>query len=101
MGTMFGIPFVAATPEVRVAVLGLMGTFDPTMPWTAAAAGVRCPVLFLVQLDDELVPPERALDLFRSLGSGDKRVHAHPGLHSAVPPEEIEASEAFLAQHLG
>jgi dienelactone hydrolase len=100
MGTMFGIPFVAATPEVRVAVLGLMGTFEPDQPWTAAAPHVRCPVLFLLQTDDELVPAERALALFRDLGSEDKRLHAHPGLHSAVPVEEIDASESFLARHL-
>jgi hypothetical protein len=40
------------------------------------------------------------MGLFRSLGSADKRLHAHPGLHSAVPPEEMEASEAFLSRHL-
>ena len=100
MGTMFGVPFVAATAEVRVAVLGLMGTFDPDMPWTTAASQVTCPVLFLLQTDDELVSPKRGLDLFRTLGATDKRLHAHPGAHSAVPPEEIEASEAFLSKHL-
>jgi dienelactone hydrolase len=100
MGTMFGIPFVAATPEVRVAVLGLMGTFEPDMPWTTAAGQIRCPVLYLLQTDDELVSPGRGLDLFRALGSADKRLHAHPGAHAAVPEEEIEASEAFLARHL-
>jgi dienelactone hydrolase len=100
MGTMFGIPFVGATPDVRVAVLGLMGTFDPDMPWTTAAAQVTCPLLFLLQTDDELVPPERAFALFGSLGSTDKRLHAHPGAHSSVPLEEIDASEAFLARHL-
>jgi hypothetical protein len=57
-------------------------------------------VLFLAQTDDELVPPEKALALFRSIGSADKRLHAHPGAHAAVPPEEVEASEAFLAHHL-
>jgi len=100
MGTMLGIPFVAATPDVRVAVLGLMGTFEPSLPWTAAAPAVRCPVLFLVQTDDELVRAEAAVELFRALGSKDKRLHAHPGLHSAVPLEEIDASESFLARHL-
>lgn len=100
MGTMFGSPFVAATPDVRCAVLGLMGTFDDTNPWTTAAPAVQCPVLFLVQTDDELVPTETALSLFRSIGSSDKRLHAHPGAHSAVPPEEMDASEAFFARHL-
>jgi dienelactone hydrolase len=100
MGTMFGAPFVAATPDVRCAVLGLMGTFDDSNPWTVAAPDISCPVLFLAQTDDELVPPERALSLFRTIGSTDKRLHAHPGAHAAVPPEEVEASEAFLARHL-
>jgi len=53
-----------------------------------------------VQTDDELVPTALALGLFRSIGSQDKRLHAHPGAHSAVPIEEIEASEAFIARHL-
>lgn len=100
MGTMLGAPFVAATPEVRCAVLGLMGTFTDDDPWTVAAAAVTCPVLFLVQTDDELIPLAGALSLFRSIGSADKRLHAHPGAHSAVPLEEMEASEAFFARHL-
>jgi dienelactone hydrolase len=100
MGTMLGAPFVAATPEVRCAVLGLMGSFSDADPWATAAPSVACPVLFLVQTDDELVPAERALALFRAIGARDKRMHAHPGAHSAVPLEEIDASEAFLAAHL-
>lgn len=100
MGTMFGLPFVAATPDVRCAVLGLMGTFAEGNPWGTASAAVSCPVLFLVQTDDELVPIDTAIALFRSIGSKDKRLHAHPGAHSAVPVEEIDASETFLAQHL-
>jgi dienelactone hydrolase len=100
MGTMFGLPFVAATPDVRCAVLGLMGSLDETNPWTRVAPAITCPVLFLVQTDDELVPTELALALFRSIGSQDKRLHAHPGAHAAVPVEEIEASEAFFATHL-
>jgi dienelactone hydrolase len=100
MGTMFGAPFVAATPDVRCAVLGLMGEFQPTDPWHVAAADITRPVLFLAQLDDELVPFDGAVSTFRRLGSTDKRLHAHPGLHSAVPLEEVEASETFLAKHL-
>jgi dienelactone hydrolase len=100
MGTMFGAPFVAATPDVRAAVLGLMGTFNDDDPWTVATAKIQCPVLFLHQLDDELVRTDAAINLFRGIGSTDKRLHANPGAHSAVPPEEMEASEAFLAKHL-
>ncbi|MEX2294391.1 MAG: alpha/beta hydrolase [Acidimicrobiales bacterium] len=100
MGTMLGLPFVAATPDVQCAVLGLMGTFAADNPWVTAAASVSCPTLFLVQTDDELVPVDTALSLFQSIGAKDKRLHAHPGAHSAVPVEEIEASEAFFARHL-
>lgn len=100
MGTMFGAPFVAATPEVRCAVLGLMGTLREEDPWAVAAEKIECPVLFLAQTDDELVPIEAAMTMFRSIAASDKRLHAHPGLHSAVPLEEIQASEAFLAKHL-
>jgi dienelactone hydrolase len=77
-----------------------MGSLDDTNPWTLAAPAITCPVLFLVQTEDELVPTELALALFRSIGSSDKRLHAHPGAHAAVPVEEIEASEAFFATHL-
>jgi dienelactone hydrolase len=100
MGTMFGAPFVAATPEVQVAVLGLMGTLSPGDPWAAAAPSITCPVLFLLQLDDELIPANAGIDLFRAIGSKDKRLHAHPGAHAAVPPEEIDHSEQILAAHL-
>ena len=101
MGTMLGLPFVAATPEVRCAVLGLMGVLSGDDPWTQAAPAMDRPVLFLAQTDDELVPVDAAVRLFRAIGSTDKRLHAHPGAHSAVPVEEMEASEAFFARHLG
>ena len=101
MGTIYGLPFVAAEPRVVVAVLGLMGVMGPTGGRLAEdAKRITCPVLFLQQWDDELVPRDRALELFDSLGSCDRRLHVHPGKHVEVPPEEMEASERFLALHL-
>lgn len=101
MGTIFGLPFVAAEPRVQVAILGLMGDLGPMgKRLREDAPRVGCPVLFLVQWDDELVPRQAALDLFAALGAKDKRVHAHPGTHQAVPPEEFDATEAFLSRHL-
>jgi dienelactone hydrolase len=101
MGTIFGLPFVAAEPDVEVAVLGLMGAIGPTGDRLAGdAARITCPVLFLQQLEDELVPRPAAIELFDALGTDDKRLHAHPGAHAGVPVEEIDASEAFLARHL-
>lgn len=101
MGTVFGLPFVAAEPRVRVAVLGLMGVMGPTADRLEAdAAKLRCPVLFLLQWNDELVARRGAQELFDRIGSPDKRMHANPGRHVEVPPEEFDASEAILRRHL-
>jgi len=101
MGTIFGLPFVAAEPRVRVAVLGLMGVMGATGDRLAAdAARITCPVLFLQQLEDELIQRPAVAALFDALGTKDKRLHAKPGAHSAVPPEEFNVSQEFLASHL-
>jgi dienelactone hydrolase len=102
MGTILGLPLVAAEPRIAATVLGLMGLTGPTKSRIAAdAPNVLCPVLFLMQWHDELMPRQTVEALFDALGSTDKRLHAHPGKHGDVPPEEFEASERFLALHLG
>jgi dienelactone hydrolase len=101
MGTMFGLPFVASEPRIAVATLGLMGTGvfgDGRLERDAES--VTCPVLFLQQWDDELIPRENTAALFGAIRSADKRLHAHPGAHAAVPREEFAATEAFLAERL-
>ena len=66
MGTILGLPVVAAEPRISVAVLGLMGIVGPTKARLAAdATSVRCPVLFLVQWDDELFARDRAFEIVR------------------------------------
>jgi alpha-beta hydrolase superfamily lysophospholipase len=101
MGTIYGIPFVAAEPRVQAAVFGLLGLVGPTRDRLAAdAATISCPLLFLQQWDDQLMPREHVLELFDALGSVDKRLHAHPGEHAAVPAEELHFSVEFLARHL-
>ncbi len=101
MGTIYGVPLVAAEPRIRVAVFGLMGLLGPTRDRMATdAASVSCPVLFLQQWDDSLIPRPEAFELFEALSSVDKRLHAHPGDHAAVPVEEIVFSAQFLARHL-
>jgi dienelactone hydrolase len=102
MGTILGLPFVAAEPRVQVAVLGLMGLTGPSRARIEAdAPRITCPVLFLVQWDDELFDRSTAFELFDSLGSKDKRLHAAPGSHGEVPDEAFEESEGFLARCLG
>ncbi len=101
MGTIYGVPLVAAEPRIRVAVFGLMGLLGPTRDRMAAdAASISCPVLFIQQWDDSLIPRVEAFELFDALSSIDKRLHAHPGEHAAVPVEEIVFSAQFLARHL-
>ncbi len=87
-----------------VAVLGLMGIVGPTATYRqqicAAAESIVCPVLFLMQLHDELFTREQYLDLFDRMRSDDKRIHANPGLHPEVPVEELDYSAEFLARYL-
>jgi len=101
MGTIYGIPFVAGEPRVQAAVFGLMGLVGPTTERLAVdARQVTCPVAFIQQWDDSLLPRQPVLDLFDALASVDKRLHIHPGEHAAVPVEEMEFSLTFLARHL-
>jgi dienelactone hydrolase len=101
MGSIFGIPYVASEPRVQAAVLGLLGVSGPTKDRLQADAGrIACPVLFLLQMDDELFAREKVLELFAAVGSTDKRLHAHPGGHGGTPREEFDASEWFLARAL-
>ena len=100
MGTMFGLPLVAIEPRIEVAVLGLMGPIPGFERLVRDAPNVTCPLLFLQQWDDELIPREKSSELFGAIGAQDKRLHANPGLHSAVPQEEFINTQNFLARHL-
>ena len=66
----------------------------------SAAARINCPVLFLMQLEDELFDRNSYLDLFDALATDDKRIHANPGLHPEVPAEEINDAFDFMCHHL-
>jgi dienelactone hydrolase len=102
MGTILGLPLVASDDRVAAAVLGLMGVAGPNKERVRAdAAAVRCPVLFLVQWDDALFPRDKAFALFDALGSADKRLHANPGSHGAVPADEFDLTAHFLGERLG
>ncbi len=97
MGTMMGVPVIAAEPRIRAAVLGLMGDWGPNADdLLRLAPDVSCPVRFLLQLDDEVVPPESVRRLFEQLGSDEKTLHANAGSHAAVPIPESLASLQFL-----
>ncbi|MFE9331339.1 dienelactone hydrolase family protein [Streptomyces sp. NPDC006925] len=96
LGCGLGVPFVAAEPRVRAAVLGLGGVLATAGP----AARITVPVEFLVQWDDERVPREQCLALFDALGSAEKTLHANPGAHADIPAFEVDSALRFFARHL-
>ncbi len=97
MGCGLGVPFVAAEPRVRAAVLGLGGALASA----EAAARITVPVEFLVQWDDERVPRDQSLALFDAFASAEKTLHANPGKHAELPAFELDAALLFFARHLG
>ena len=107
MGTMFGLPFVVADDRVSAAVLGLCGLrgddeVDGGLYGRLAVDAPRlgCPVLFVMQWDDELFGRDGVLALYDALGSADKRLVANPGGHAEVPPHVREATSAFIVEAL-
>ena len=97
LGCGLGVPFVAAEPRVRAAVLGLGGALASA----EAAARITIPVEFLVQWDDERVPRTQSLALFDALASADKTLHANPGKHTEIPAFELDSTLRFFTRHLG
>jgi len=97
LGCGLGVPFVAAEPRVRAAVLGLGGALASA----ETAARITIPVEFLVQWDDERVPRDQCLALFDALGSAEKTLHANPGQHGELPAWELDSTLRFFARHLG
>ncbi len=101
MGTMMGLPVTASDERIKVALLGLMGTWGPNgADLKRLAPSVSCPVRFLVQWDDEIVPRDKAFELFGLIGSKKKTMHVNPGAHSAVPVPEFEDSANYLDRYL-
>jgi len=101
MGTLLGLPLVAAEPRITACVLGLAGLTGPTTDRLEHdAPSVRCPTMFLLQWDDELFNRESSLLLFDALGAADKQLLATPGRHSAVPTESFLRSATFLVERL-
>jgi len=96
MGCGLGIPFVAAEPRIRAAVLGLAGQLG----LAERAARITVPVQFLMQWHDQRVSRAQSLALFDALGSAEKTLHANPGDHGDLPEFELDSSLRFFARHL-
>jgi dienelactone hydrolase len=96
MGCGLGVPFIAAEPRIRAAVLGLNGAETSA----EAAAQITVPVEFLVQWDDERVPRAASLALFDAFASAEKTLHANPGQHAEIPVFELDSALRFFTRHL-
>jgi dienelactone hydrolase len=101
MGTAFGVPFVASKPRVRCAVLGLFGLRPGAEAMAQLAAKITIPLLFMFQLNDELMTPEQGIALFTAFGSKVKSMHINPGPHVGTPLFERDYYETFYKRHLG
>ena len=97
MGCALGVPFIAAEPRIRAAVLGLNGAETSA----EAAAQITVPVEFLVQWDDQWVPRAASLALFDLFASAEKTLHANPGKHGDLPVFELDSALRFFTRHLG
>ncbi|MEU4689018.1 alpha/beta hydrolase [Actinoplanes sp. NPDC023714] len=95
LGCGLGVPFVAAEPRVRAAVLGLGGALASA----GVAARITVPVRFLLQWDDERVPREQGLALFDAFGSAEKTMAANPGRHGELPRHELDGDVQFFRRH--
>ena len=93
-GARVGLPLLAAEPRVAAAVLGLA---DGPL---ASAPLVTAQVLFYVQSEDDLVPPDACRALFEALGSADKTLVENPGGHLDLPRSAVEESAAWLHRRL-
>ncbi|HUR77551.1 MAG TPA: hypothetical protein VMZ22_06375 [Acidimicrobiales bacterium] len=101
MGTIFGVPLLAAEPRISCAVLGLMGIGGGGRTYADKAATITIPLQFLVQWQDELMPPDRGVALYEAFGSEEKMLIGNQGAHAAVPPHVFEVNDAFYQRHLG
>lgn len=97
LGTQYGLAFLARESQIRAAVLGLFGAGPVVARY---AARVRCPVLFLLQEQDELHPRESVEALYIQLASEEKRLISSPGAHAAVPVHVVRTAAEFIARKL-
>lgn len=100
MGTAFGVPFLAAEPRVKCAVLGLAGLRPGATEFEVAARHITIPIQFVFQWDDAVATRENGIALFNALGSTHKTMHINPGGHMDIPAWETDAWQAFFLHYI-
>ncbi len=100
MGTAFGVPFLAAEPRIKCAVLGLAGLRPGAAEFEQAAGRIEIPIQFVFQWDDAVATRENGIALFNALGSKHKTMHINPGGHMDIPPWESDAWLAFFQRYI-
>ncbi len=100
MGSVLGVPTVAAEARFHCAVFAIGGILneEPNM-FNEAADRIERPVLLINQTEDEIFSRESAFRLYDAL-SGPKRIFFYPGAHEGVPREAMERTREFLRAHL-
>lgn len=101
MGTAYGLPFVAAEPRIRAAVLGMWGTSRVNSARLLEdARQVRIPVLFQQKRNDEFFTPEGQQAIYDALASRDKRLAVYDGGHTDPTGEQLQDLVGFLVARL-
>ena len=101
MGTAYGLPFVAAEPRIRAAVLGMWGTSRVnSQRLVEDARRVTIPVLFQQKRDDEFFTPEGQVEIYEALASPEKQLAVYEGGH--VDPAGLQLFDliTFLTTRL-
>lgn len=101
MGTAYGLPFIAAEPRIRAAVLGMWGTSRVnTGRLVEDARRVAIPVLFQQKKDDEFFTPEGQVEIYEALASREKRLAVYEGGHTDPAGAQLADLIEFLANAL-
>jgi dienelactone hydrolase len=101
MGTAIGVPFLAAEPRIKCAVLGLAGLRPNAEAFEKAANAITIPLEFVFQWEDAVAPREHGIALFNAFASKEKTMHINPGAHVEIPNFEGSSWERFYVRHLG
>ncbi len=108
MGTIFGLPTVAAMPEIQAAVFVAGGIptgggidDEPLRPLLIEAAGrLRPSILMLNKTGDSIFAMDDCSLLFDAIPGDRKRLAFSPGEHDDWPDELIDDSISFIKDNV-